>query len=93
MIRFILERLWPALIPLLLYVLWHVWRARKYREQGLEAPKLKDGPWMATLLIMLGLAALCLIVLGVLAPKRNHVAYEPARIENGKIVKGHLDEQ
>lgn len=91
MIRILIERLWPALLPLLIYWLWHQRRVAKCKKEGTTPPKLREGPWMQTLLAVFGIAAALLLLLGIAAPHNTGAAYVPAHIENGEIVKGHME--
>ncbi len=90
MFRLLIFRLWPAWIPILIYIGWHLWRTRKHAKEGLEKPKFFDGPWRTVLLATILLAAASLMVIGLSEPARTG-RYEPAHMENGELVKGHLE--
>jgi nicotinamide riboside transporter PnuC len=93
MIRLVIERLWPALLPLLLYSLWHWQRSKKHLREGKEKPSFMAGwGWWSCVASMV-LMMLILLVMGIAAPQRDHQGYEPAHLENGKLIKGSLHEQ
>lgn len=61
--------LWPALLPLALYAIW-IWRRRAAaRRLGQELPLFRSGALFWAVLASLLLAALCLIMLGLLAER------------------------
>lgn len=93
MIRFLLLRLWPALIPLILYALWYVYKRHHAKKTG-ETIHLTDGPWMVTLFSALVLAALSFIILGMSRTLHDEpLYYHPAQVIDGKIVDGRIDSQ
>ena len=86
----LLIRLWPALIPLLVYFWWHRKRVRQHASEGKEIPGFFDGPWMTACFAALLIAVVMFLVMGLLEPRRNNMAYTPAHLENGKIIKGEM---
>jgi hypothetical protein len=90
MVRVFLTYLVPFLLPLTGYAAWIWYRARHAEKHGGDAPRFEQGPW--PLMLFLG-AVLSLAVLGVGAltsgGKPGEV-YEPAHLENGKIVPGQI---
>lgn len=92
MFRFLIFRLWPAWIPILLYVGWFLWRTRKHAKEGLEKPKITDGPWRMTLLAAMLLAAGSLLLWGLMEPAQQG-GYTPAHMENGKLIRGQVDDK
>ena len=86
----LLLRLWPALIPILMYMLWHHQRKKAHLAEGKEPPAFFDGPWMRAFATALAIAVLMLIFWRLLEPNHKGGAYEPAHMENGKLVKGEM---
>ena len=87
MIRFLLTKFWPALIPIALYLLWYSYR--RYRTcKTDEVVRLKDGPWMLTLLTAMGLVAAGFLWVGIAGENTGPATYKPAIMQNGEIVDG-----
>lgn len=89
MIRFILLRLWPALIPLALYALWFAYRRHHARKTG-EVIHIADGPWLMTILATMALLAAGFLWTGLTDEKTGPATYAPAHVEDGKIVQGEI---
>jgi uncharacterized iron-regulated membrane protein len=89
----ILLRIWPALIPLLLYLLWYDMQRRKAVREGQQPRRFKEGPVAITVIASLILAVAGLFWYGSALQSRNNVAYEPARIIDGQIVRGALTDK
>lgn len=85
----LLFRLWPALIPLLMYYIWHVSVCRKAEKNGQPKPKFRDGPWYWAVLASLAVGAACLLFLGAsIEPQTG--TYVPPHMENGVLVPGQV---
>jgi hypothetical protein len=85
-----LFRFWPVLIPLVIYLLWH-WRAvARAKKQGTTPPSFRDGPWYWVILSMLGIALVCFLFLG-LTHDAEKGQYVPPRLEDGRVVPGHIE--
>ena len=85
MIRIVMM-LWPALVPMLVYVVWCVVRYRS-KQAGHEVPPLK-GPLFAAVVASIALAVLSFVVLGLGQEANDGKQYHPARYENGVLVPG-----
>lgn len=81
-------RLWPAFIPLLLYVIW-LWRRRYHsRKADLVQPRFFDGPWLITLISSLVIGIVCLLWLGLQPSKPNpQGGYQPKMFRDGKLIE------
>ncbi|MEQ9448051.1 MAG: DUF6111 family protein [Rhodospirillaceae bacterium] len=93
MTRILLTYIVPFLLPIAVYAAWVWYRTAYAARHGGEAPKFEKGPW--PLLLFLG-ALLALAVMGAVGLNRGGdagAAYEPARIEDGRIVPGRLESQ
>lgn len=85
----ILKECWPALLPLLLFLLWH-WRSvRRAEKAALKPPRWRDGPWLWAVLAAAAIVVLILVLTGLTAPalKGNYI---PPHLENGKMVEGRI---
>jgi formate-dependent nitrite reductase membrane component NrfD len=88
MYRVIIE-LWPALLPALLFVLWHHLQVRKAKKYNSPSPLLKDGPWFTITLMSIGIAIACLLAFGV-TQEHTKGEYVPAQLENGALKDGSI---
>lgn len=91
MLRLLVTRFWPALVPVLLYVAWLWYARRKAAKAGEAQPGFFDGPWlwavMASLLLCIG----GFIVLGLTQGGLEEGDYVPAKLVDGKIVPSHVE--
>jgi hypothetical protein len=93
MIRVLFTYIVPFLLPIAVYALWVWYRTGYVAKHGGEAPRIEKGPW--PLLLFAG-ALLTVVVMGAVAVtsgKPAGSAYEPAHIEDGRIVPGNLESQ
>ena len=88
--RFLLLKIWPALIPIALYLLWLTLRRRKAKRAEEPLPTVLSGPWLQTLGAALALAAISLFYLGLSAQNNAGVSYTPKKFENGQLIDGEL---
>ncbi len=89
MLRVLIE-LWPMLLPLLAYWLWHMRRARAARGRDEIAPQLREGPWLWAVLASAAIAFVLLFGLGLSADS-DKGPYIPPHLENGKIAPGKVE--
>jgi hypothetical protein len=82
----VLRVLWPALIPLLGYASWCVWRWRKMGRGEAVAPLGRGLFW--ALLASAGIAAFCFFALGLSQKSQEVLPYEPSHYRDGKLVPG-----
>jgi hypothetical protein len=90
MIRLLLLRLWPALLPLLVYWIWLRHIGRKATINGKPALRFRDGPWYWAVLASLLIAVVSFAILGLTQPAEKG-AYTPPHMENGNIVPGQVE--
>ena len=87
-----LLRFWPALIPLLVYLIWHQAQRHKAKKAGEPLPHFREGPlyWMvlATLLVAGG----CFVLYALMQPEVKG-EYIPPHMENGVLVPGTVKQQ
>lgn len=88
--RFFLTYVVPLVLPTALYFAWAQWRAKKFRQAGIDV-----GPVPVPWVVLAGLGvALLAIVLGTMALTGGSAIdgdYVPPRFQDGKIVPGHVD--
>lgn len=85
MIRIVLM-LWPALVPMLVYVVWCMWRYKR-KQAGHDVPPLTTRLFAAVVTSVL-LAAACFVLLGLGQDTNDGKQYHPARYEDGVLVPG-----
>ncbi len=81
-------RLWPALVPIFMYMLWHRRRKQRHLTEGSPVPAFFDGPWISTCIAALGIATVILLFWGFTKPRNGSMVYTPAHMENGSLIKG-----
>lgn len=89
MIRFLLIKLWPALIPIAIYMLWFYYKRYRLRHCD-EVVRITDGPWLITLLSAMALVAIGFLWLGLTDEKTGPATYTPAIMNDGKIIHGQV---
>jgi hypothetical protein len=89
MIRLIIFRFWPALLPLIVYFIWHGLAVNRAKKNAAPVPRFRDGPIYWTVLFSLLMGVLCFIVLafGQAAEKGKYV---PPAVKNGRVIQGHI---
>lgn len=85
MLRLFLSRFWPVTLPLIIYVLWMIYRQRKAKKLGHPVPALKDGPWVWAVAASILLAIGGFLALGLTAEQTDGT-YIPAHMENGELI-------
>lgn len=89
MLLFLL-RVWPALVPIGLYLLWLSYLRRKAKKANEPLPALLSGPWLVTIAAALALMAASLFYIGLSAPKNAGISYQPKQFKNGKLIEEEL---
>lgn len=90
MLKLLITRFWPALIPLILYLAWLAYARRKAEAKGEEKPGFTDGPWIWPVVLTLLLAIGGFLWLGLSATPEDG-AYKPAHMENGQLVPAKVE--
>lgn len=85
MLKLIIFRFWPVFIPVILYLLWRVLRKRKGEEASPIVDERKHWFWVAV--ASLALLIISFLIFG-LTTRPNEGVYEPARVEDGKLIPG-----
>jgi hypothetical protein len=89
MARIILQQVLLFLLPIVIYLSYALWQRQRARRAGGEVLGLERGPWFWLIVGGLALSIAGFVVLG-LDDHRRPTSYQPAHIENGKIVPGQL---
>lgn len=90
MLRLLITRFWPILLPLVLYIVWMLSERRKAAKRGEELPGLADGPWIWAVAASMLMAMGAFIWLGMSSEPETGT-YIPPRLENGKVIPSHLE--
>lgn len=93
MLRLLVTRFWPVLLPIFLYLLWLVLARRKARKNGADVPSFFDGPWLMAVVASLLILIVAFVMLGA-AASSDHVTegtYVPAKLVDGKIIPAHIE--
>jgi hypothetical protein len=91
MLRLLIIRFWPALVPILLYAAWVCYARRKAAKAGEAPPAFFDGPWIWAVTVSLLLCIGGFIMLGLTQEGLGEGHYVPAKLVGGKIVPGHVE--
>ncbi len=93
MIKLLLLRLWPALIPLLLYLMWLYYRKRQ-AAKGIETPpELLRGVRFWMLVASFVLLVISFLILDFTRPAHREGKYVPPKYEDGKLTPAHSEPQ
>lgn len=85
----VLILLWPALLPLIGFLIWHLFRKSSAKKRNEISPLLKDGPWFQIVVASMIIAVLSLLAGGLLQ-EENKGTYQPAHMENGVLHEGQI---
>lgn len=90
MIRLLFFRFWPALLPLVIYIIWHRLAVRRAKKAGKPVPHFRDGPIYWMVMSCLVIAVLCFALLGFdMEAQRGD--YVPPSLQNGMVVPGYVE--
>ena len=87
MLRVVLQQLLLFLLPIAVYLSYAYWQRERARRTGSAAVGLEQGPWFWLIAGGLILSIAGFVVLGTDKAGRS-MSYEPAHMENGKVVPG-----
>ena len=91
MLRLMLLRCWPALIPISLYLLWFWHRRRLARKLDHPVPHITDGPWLLTAFLSVIFFAISLFAIPLIEGGNSGTNYQPKQLIDGTLVPGKLD--
>ena len=91
MLKLLLLRFWPALIPVALYVVWRVIRRKKADADIIEVKETNDEGkwWWITLLSSLAIALIMLAFIAFETQPRDFGDYNPPKVVDGQVVPAH----
>jgi hypothetical protein len=87
--RILLTILLPLLGPLVLYLLWMSYVAKRRRDTGEDPPELTKGMLFIALSMGGVLSIVVLVTVALLGAGDTTSEYVPPRQENGRIIPGH----
>jgi len=87
MVRVVVQQLLLFLLPIAVYLSYALWQRQRARRTGAAVVGLERGPWFWLIAGGLILSIGGFVALGVPKGGRPHT-FEPAHIENGKVVPG-----
>ena len=92
MARILLQYVLPIALPSLIYVAWLVYENRRIAQGGEGTPRRwEEGPWAWLIGGGVLLTVLVAVVTAVLTGRGKEGVYVPPRVEDGRIVPGHLE--
>jgi hypothetical protein len=92
MARILLQYVLPIVLPSLVYFAWVAYENRRIAQGGEgTARRLEDGPWAWLIGGGVALAVLGAIAAAVLGGRGKEGVYVPPRLEDGRIIPGHLE--
>lgn len=90
--RILLQYALPILLPSLVYLAWLFYENRRIANGGEgKVRRWEEGPWAWLVAGGLALGVLVAIVTVVLTGRGKEGTYVPPRVEDGRVVPGHLE--
>lgn len=90
MLKILVVRFWPVLLPILVYLAWLSYARRKAGHAETPKPGFFDGPWHWAVGAALLMAVGSMVLLGLAVEEQTTEGrYVPARVVDGEIVPGH----
>lgn len=91
MIRIMLTRCWPALIPIAIYLLWF-WLARRAAvKAGETPPSFFEGPWKWAAIATVITLTVFLFAIPLSPTSNKGTNYQPKQLIDGKLVPETLE--
>lgn len=85
MLKLLITRFWPVLLPLALYLAWLAYARRKAGKKGEDKPGFFEGPWLWPTMASLVLFICAFLWLGLTQEPVDGL-YVPAHMQDGKLV-------
>ena len=89
-LKFIITKLWPILIPLVLYLIWLIY-ARITHKEG-KKPTIGDGHFKQVIFSMLAIAVMIFVYLFVIIEQKDE-SYVPSTFEDGHLVPSRVERE
>jgi len=87
----IVYRLILFLLPATIFLFWLRTARRRAALTGTPVPVLPDTPWLWAIIASAIAAVLVMFALGLNSGEKPGGVYHPPRLENGRIVPGHIE--
>ena len=91
MLKLIITKFWPALIPLALYVLWMLLRKRKAKKADEDIPRWLDGPWLWAVVASILIVIAGFFWLGLSSHSDSGSSYQPKEFKDGQLIEERLE--
>lgn len=91
MSRFIVQYVLPLLLPTLVFVGWLVLTRKPGETRAETMARLQGGPWYWLVVAGFVLMAAGFMYLGLSHDNPPGSVYAPPRVENGRVVPGHMN--
>lgn len=88
MLKILITRFWPVLLPLVIYLAWLALARRKAGKKGEKKPGFFDGPWWLPSLASLLLAVAAFIWLGLSAEPQKGKYIPSYQGADGEVIPG-----
>ncbi len=91
MIRTLLVRILPLLVPVILFLVWYYMARRRAGKTGGPQPTWQQAPWG-----WIAFSGLLVLVIGLVSFRLSigespEGTYVPPRLEDGQVIPGHMD--
>ena len=83
----IITKFWPVLIPLVLYIIWLLYKKKKTKGAGTPIVEDKVFNYVIVAMIIILLTGFAFIVLNI---KKEDKTYVPMRYEDNKLIPGEV---
>ncbi len=91
MIRTLLVRILPFLVPIILFAVWYFLARRRAGKAGEKAPSWREAPWGWIALSGLLVLALGLAFFRFSTGASPDGTYVPPKYEDGRVIPGHVE--
>lgn len=91
MLKLIITKFWPALVPLALYVLWMLLRKRKAKNANEAIPGWMDGPWLWAVVASILMVIAGFFWLGLSSENNSGTSYQPKEFKDGQLIEERLE--
>lgn len=89
--RFLIQVVFPIVLPALLYALWLMAERRRLEAAGTgHPPRWAEAPWLWLLALGLFFAAIIAVAFALFGGMSIDGVYVPPQVKDGQIVPGHV---
>lgn len=89
MLRMLMADFWPIILPLVFYLGYMFAKRRRAKRKGEEIPPFLKGHAFWVIVATMAVAIACFVALG-LSSKPLEGVYDPAHLQDGKMVPGKI---